>query len=130
MLLRYNTTIPIQIQTLRIPARSLPDRRGDACQDVQLMRDVRERTPLYLGVALRHPAAQTLCVQLGVPGERRADGMDDVVQEIFLIGRVAVGASENHPVGTTGSEHIHPSRAEMGKQPPPGATVSRRFAVP
>ena len=45
------------------------------------MRDVHEYALLDLGVALRHPGAQALCVQVGMPGERHVDGVDDVVQE-------------------------------------------------
>ena len=79
------------------------------------MRDVYECAVLYLGMALRHPGAEALCVQLGMPGQRRADGMDDIVQEIGLIGRITVGASENHPIGAAGSDHIHPGSSQVGK---------------
>ena len=81
-----------------------------------------------LGRTLRHPVAQALRVQLGMPGQRRADGVDDIVQEIGLISRMAVGA-RNHPIGAAGSHHIHPGRSQVGKQTPAGATVSRRLAV-
>jgi len=63
-----------------------------------------------------------------MPGQRRADGVDDIVQEIGLISRMAVGA-RNHPIGAAGSHHIHPGRSQVGKQTPAGATVSRRLAV-
>src|SRR6516164_1584988 len=64
-----------------------------------------------------------------MPGEHQVDCVDDVVQEIGLICGVAVGASENHPIGAAGREYIHRSRPEVGKQTAPGATVSRRLAV-
>ena len=53
--------------SLRFHVLSLPHGRGHPSQDVQLMRDVQECTLLDLGVALRYPGAQTLCVQLGCP---------------------------------------------------------------
>jgi hypothetical protein len=34
-----------------------------------------------------------------MPGQRRSHGVDDIAQEIGLIGRIAIGASENHPIG-------------------------------
>src|SRR6516164_10191465 len=64
-----------------------------------------------------------------MPGEHQVDCVDDVVQEIGLICGVAVGASENHPIGAAGSEYLHRSRSEIGKQTASGATVSRRLAV-
>src|SRR6201993_4958932 len=64
-----------------------------------------------------------------MPGEHQIDCVDDVVQEIGLICGVAVGAGENHPIGAASREHIHRSRAEVGKQTAPGTTVSRRLAV-
>src|SRR5215470_7835745 len=93
------------------------------------MGDVDEYTLLDLGVALRHPGAYALCVQVGTPGEHQVDCVDDVVQEIGFICVVAAGAGENHPIGPAGREHIHRSRPEVGKQTAPGATVSRRLAV-
>ena len=94
------------------------------------MRHIDECTLFYLGVALGHPAAQALCIQVGMSGERHVDGVDDVVQEIGLICGIAVSAGENQPIGAAGREHIYPSRPEVGKQTAPGATVSRRLAVP
>src|SRR6516162_34401 len=64
-----------------------------------------------------------------MPGEHQVDCVDDVVQEIGLICGVAVGASDNHPIGAAGSEYLHRSRSEIGKQTASGATVSRRLAV-
>src|SRR6516165_10952169 len=64
-----------------------------------------------------------------MPGEHQVDCVDDVVQEIGLICGVAVDAGENHPIGAAGSEYLHRSRPEMGKQTASGATVSRRLAV-
>src|SRR5215467_14532950 len=87
------------------------------------MRDVYECALLYLGVALRHPGAQAFCVQLGMPGQRRADGVDDIVQEIGLMGRRAAGTSENHPITAAGGNHIHPRRSPLGTPTPAGSRV-------
>ena len=92
------------------------------------MRDVHQRTLLYLGVALRNPGRQALSVQVWMPGQSGVHGVDDKVEEIGLICSVAVGASKNHPVGAAGGEHFHTGGLEMGKEMSPGATVPRRFA--
>ena len=62
----------VDLWSLRCPDLSVPHARGYTSHDVQLMRDIYECALLYLGVALRHPGAQALCVQLGMPGQRRS----------------------------------------------------------
>src|SRR3989442_10449615 len=91
-------------------------RRGHTSQQVQLMRDVHQRALLYLGVALRNPGRKAPSVQMWMPCQSGVHGMDDEVEEIGLICRVAVGASEGHPVGAAGSEHLCTSGPEMGKE--------------
>src|SRR5712691_8312428 len=88
-------------------------RRGHTSQKVQLMRDVHERALLYLGVALRNPGRKALSVQVWMPCQSVVHGVDDEVEEIGLIGSVAVGAGEDHPVGAAGSEHLCPGGLEM-----------------
>jgi hypothetical protein len=61
-----------------------------------------------------------------MPSKSGVHGVDDEVQEIGLIGSVAVGASKNHPVGAASSEHLHTSSSEMRKEMTPGATVPGR----
>src|SRR5262245_20799332 len=92
------------------------------------MRDVDQCALLYLGVALRSPVRQAPRVQLRMPGKSGVYGVDDEVEEIGLICRVAVGAGEDHPVRAAGSKHLSTGSPEVGKEMAPGATVSRRFA--
>ena len=92
------------------------------------MRDVHERTLLYLGVALRNPGRKALSVQVWMPAQSGVHGVDDEVEEIGLICSVAVGASKNHPVGAASGEHFHTGGLEMSKEMSPGATVPGRFA--
>src|SRR5215831_11747538 len=92
------------------------------------MRDVHERTVLYLGVALRNPGRKAPGVQIWMSAQSGVHGVDDEVQEISLIGGIAVGASKHHPVGAAGGEHFRANGLEMGKEMTSGATVPRRFA--
>src|SRR5215831_17783272 len=92
------------------------------------MRNVHERALLYLGVALRNPVRKASRVQIWMPAQGSVHGVDDEVQEISLICRVAVGASEDHPVGTAGREHLGTGGLEMGEEMAPGAAVPGRFA--
>ena len=50
------------------------------------------------------------------------------MQEIGLIGSVAVGASKHHPVGAAGSAHLHVGGSELGKERASSATIPRRCA--
>src|SRR5262249_61671797 len=77
---------------------------------------------------LCNPGHKALSVQSGMPCQSGMYGVDDEVQEICLICRVAVGASADHPIGATSSEHLRTGGAEMGKEMAPGATVTGRFA--
>src|SRR5262249_30290190 len=83
---------------------------------------------LYLGVTLRNPVRQAPSIQIRMPRKGGVYGVDDVVEEIGLVCRVAVGASEDHPIGAAGSEHFGTSSPEMGKEMAPGATVPGRLA--
>src|SRR2546425_6707832 len=106
----------------------IPNRRGHTSQNVQLMRDVHERALLYLGVALCNPGRKAPSVQMWMPCKSGVHGVDDEVEEIGLICRIAVGASEGHPVGAASSEHLRPGGPEVGKEMASGATVPGRFA--
>src|SRR5262252_7906355 len=92
------------------------------------MRDVHERALLYLSMALCNPGRKAPGVQIWMSGQGSVHGVDDEVEEIGLIGGVAVGASKHHPVGAAGSEHLYTGGLEMGKEMAPGATVPRRLA--
>src|SRR5262249_28766426 len=107
---------------------TLTKRCGHASQNVQLMRDVHERTLLYLDMALRNPGRKALSVQVWIPCKSGVHGVDNEVEEIGLICSIAVGASKNHPVGAAGSEHLRTGGLKMGKEMSSGATVPRRFA--
>ena len=63
-----------------------------------------------------------------MPGQSGVYGVDDEVEEIGLVCRVAVGAGEDYPVGAAGSEHLCTSGLEMGKEMSSSATVPGRFA--
>src|SRR5215831_8167051 len=91
------------------------------------MRDVHECALLDLGAALCNPGRKAFSVQSGMPCQSGMYGVDDEVQEIGLICRVAVGASADHPIGATRCEHLRTGGAEMGKEMAPGATVAGRF---
>src|SRR5262245_40027524 len=92
------------------------------------MRDVHERTLLYLGVALRNPGRKTSGVQIWMSGQSGVHGMYDEVQEIGLIGSVAVRAGKYHPIGAAGGLHFRTGGLQMGKEMASSATVPGRFA--
>src|SRR5262249_25184171 len=106
----------------------LSKRRSHTSQQVQLMRDVHERALLYLRMALRYPGRKALSVQVWMPCQSGVHGVDNEVEEIGLICSIAVGTSEDYPVGAAGSEHFRTGSPEMGKEMASGATVPRWFA--
>src|ERR671925_910071 len=89
--------------------------RGDAPEEVQLMRDIDEGARLDLGVALGDPPRQADGVQGEVTLQSRADGMDDEVQKIRFIAGVPTRAGEDHPVGTTGIQDFHTRSTQMAE---------------
>ena len=97
-------------------------------QEVQLMRDVHQRSCLDLGMALGDPARQAAGFELWMAAQGGADGMDNEMQEIGFIAGIALGAGEDDPVGAARLQNLHPSRAQMCEQVPPGATVTRQVA--
>ncbi len=74
------------------------------------MRDVDQGAVFDLRVALVHPTREALRVEFRVVGERRMDGVDDVMEEISLVVRVAFRTRKYHPVGATGVEHLGTQR--------------------
>src|SRR5215510_11237627 len=83
---------------------------------------------LHLGVALLNPGGKTCSVQVRVRCKRRVNSMDDEVEEVGFIGKVALRAGRNHPTGAAHVEHCRSHSPKMGKEMSPGSTVSRWFA--
>src|SRR5688572_10417334 len=73
-------------------------------EHVELVGDVHELASLDLRVARGHPALKLILRELRVFGERAANGVHDVMQEIAFIAWITLRSREDDPVRASSGE--------------------------
>ena len=89
------------------------------------MGDVGQFPGFDLAVALGNPGLKAGVIQLGVAPQGPADGVDDKVEEVGLIAKIAVRAGKDHPVGAARCDHPGAGLFEAPEEPAPGTTAAR-----
>lgn len=74
---------------------------------VELVGDVDEFARFDLAMARFDPAGEARRVDVGMLDERGVHGVDDEVEKVGFIVRVASSGGKDKPVGATGIQHLH-----------------------
>jgi hypothetical protein len=100
----------------------------DTAEKIQLMGDIDEGTLLDLVVAFPGPRGKELGVQIWVSIEGDMYCVNNMMEKVGLVFRVAIGSRKDHPIGTAGVEQLDTTRSYGGKEVTSGAAIARGFS--